>query len=537
MISLLQAWAVSGRTTLVLALTLGSAASSAAQTEAENLSTSFRQAARRVLPAVVTVRPVGGPSPIVGPDRFLRPDLPMPGADGPTASGPEPGGSGLVVDAEKGLVLTNDHVVQQASRVIVALPDGRQREARRVLRDPRSDLALLTIDPGGLEQADWGDSGNLEVGDWVLAIGQPFGLSGTVTAGIVSGTGRGLGGALFHEDLIQTDAAINPGNSGGPLVNLRGEVVGINLAFKSVNGGYEGVGFAVPSGRARRVAADLAEHGRVRRSYLGIEIHPVDAETAERLGQPGAISIAAVAAGSPADEAGIRPGDLLVAFQGMPTRGTGLLKSALEFAPTDEDLALTVDRDGRRVELRARPRSRDEEPPADLPPTQIPAPFEVLPGPIPIPLPMPSTGLEAAEPPLLLPEPTPSPAPTLPEPNASRSPTRFPELGLRLELVDDDLRRRFDLDPSVAGLIVVGVEPDGPSAQGGLEIGMVLTDAAGRRVTSLAEFRAALAGRPPGRDLLVRVLKGGRSSFRVIFDRSDPARSAPGPSTREDGPP
>jgi S1-C subfamily serine protease len=231
------------------------------QGEAETLSASFRKASKQVLPAVVTVRPVGGPRPFEGPDargRVLPPRLPgMPP--------PESGGSGVVINAEKGYVLTNDHVVQEAGRVEVTLHDGRARVASQVRRDPKSDLALLVIDPEGLTQADWGDSDALDTGDWVLAVGQPFGLSNTVTAGIVSGKGRGIGMAMY-EDLIQTDAAINPGNSGGPLVNLKGEVVGINTAIKTQGGGYEGVGFAVPASRARRVAADLAEHGRVRRA-------------------------------------------------------------------------------------------------------------------------------------------------------------------------------------------------------------------------------------------------------------------------------
>ena len=188
----------------------------------------------------------------------------------------EPGGSGVVIDAARGLVLTNDHVVQGAQQVVVVLGNGRERPVKQVWRDPKSDLALLSGRPRGLVQADWGDSDALDTGDWVLAIGQPFGLSGTVTAGIVSGKGRGIGIALY-EDLIQTDAAINPGNSGGPLVNLKGEVVGINTAIKTLGGGYEGVGFAVPASRARRVAADLAEFGRVRRAYLGVTIRPVDA--------------------------------------------------------------------------------------------------------------------------------------------------------------------------------------------------------------------------------------------------------------------
>ena len=268
---------VAGLAALFSTFALGSAPAFG-QGEAETLSASFRKAARRVLPAVVTVRPIGVASPfeaLPGPRPF--------GGGGPGEFGPdlprrEPGGSGVIIDAAKGYVLTNDHVVQGASRVVVTLPDGRERTAEQVRRDPKSDLALLVIDRRGLSQAEWGDSEALETGDWVLAIGQPFGLSDTVTAGIVSGKGRGIGMAMY-EDLIQTDAAINPGNSGGPLVNLNGEVVGINTAIKTLNGGYEGVGFAVPAARARRVAADLAEHGRVRRAYLGIQIGRVDRAT------------------------------------------------------------------------------------------------------------------------------------------------------------------------------------------------------------------------------------------------------------------
>ncbi|MEO6811179.1 MAG: trypsin-like peptidase domain-containing protein, partial [Isosphaeraceae bacterium] len=207
--------------------------------DTEGLSASFRTAARRVLPAVVTVQPVDLGFPV--------PTMPRPLGLDENIIPRHPGGSGVVIDAARGLVLTNDHVVQ-GRPVVVTLPDGRERAVTRVVRDPRSDLALLVINPEGLTAADWGDSETLDIGDWVLAVGQPFGLSGTVTAGIVSGKGRGIGAAVY-EDLIQTDAAINPGNSGGPLVNLKGQIIGINTAIKSINGSYEGVGFAVPASR------------------------------------------------------------------------------------------------------------------------------------------------------------------------------------------------------------------------------------------------------------------------------------------------
>jgi serine protease Do len=331
------------------------------QNEAESLSASFRKASQRALPAVVTVRAVGVEVEI-GPMGRRRPfggPFPPPGAFDPLWPPPSPTGSGVVIDAEKGFVLTNDHVVQGASRVMVTLHDGRERTATQIRRDPKSDLALLIIDGKGLTRADWGDSDSLAIGDWVLAVGQPFGLSGTVTAGIISGKGRGID-EVVYEDLIQTDAAINPGNSGGPLVNMKGEIVGINTAIKTSGGGFEGVGFAVPSARARRVAADLAEYGRVRRAFLGIAINAVDAGTAERLEQPGAVAITGVTKGSPAEEAGLQPGDVIVSIRGQPVRGVGALQSAIETAEVGQPLPLAIDRKGERVEVVIRPRAVTE---------------------------------------------------------------------------------------------------------------------------------------------------------------------------------
>jgi serine protease Do len=328
------------------------------QTEAEGLSASFRKASRKVLPAVVTVKPLGVPNPFEGSPRVngdpfgLNPNTPR-------AATREPSGSGVVIDAARGLVLTNDHVIASASQVVVMLGNGRERVASQVRRDPKSDLALLVIDPSGLVQAEWGDSEVLDTGDWVLAIGQPFGLSGTVTAGIVSGKARGIGIALY-EDLIQTDAAINPGNSGGPLVNLKGEVVGINTAIKTLGGGYEGVGFAVPSSRARRVASDLAEFGRVRRAYLGVTIRQLDASSAERLGSNAAAMITSVTTPSPAAEAGLRAGDVILLVDGRPIEGPGSLQARIEIARVGEPLNLTISRNGQSLVLPVKPETQPD---------------------------------------------------------------------------------------------------------------------------------------------------------------------------------
>ncbi|HEV3165670.1 MAG TPA: trypsin-like peptidase domain-containing protein [Isosphaeraceae bacterium] len=497
------------------------------QTEAESLSASFRKASQRGLPAVVTVHTTGLAnriSPLAGIDPFAAPGSrlhPLPR---------DSGGSGVVIDARKGLVLTNDHVVQGGSSVVVTLPDGRQRPAKEVRHDPLSDLALLVIEPGGLHQADWGDSDTLDTGDWVLAVGQPFGLSGTVTAGIVSGKSRGLGDLFVNEDLIQTDAAINPGNSGGPLVNLKGDVVGINVAFKTLGGGYEGVGFAVPSARARRVATDLAEFGRVRRAYLGVQIESLDPDEAEKIGHPGAVRITGLTAGSAAETAGLQSGDVLVKVKDRPIHGTSGLRSSVEFSQVGEPLELAYIRSGEEHTVQVRPQALPEalvEPPPAQPiePVVPQGPgLGIVPGP------------NLDEPPLI----TRPPSLNLPtvrrEQLDARSPTRFPELGLRLDELSPAHVRRFALDPGTDGLVVVGVQPDGPADKAGLEVGMVITDAAHRKVTDLGEFRAAIARRPKGQDLVLRVLKNGRAGFRVILDQTGSDTKSPSRTPAEPAP-
>ena len=463
-----------------------------------------------------------------------------------------------MIDAARGLVLTNDHVVQGAAQVVVVLGNGRERTVKQVWRDPKSDLALLSVDPSGLVQADWGDSDALDIGDWVLAIGQPFGLSGTVTAGIVSGKGRGIGIALY-EDLIQTDAAINPGNSGGPLVNLRGEVIGINTAIKTLGGGYEGVGFAVPASRARRVAADLAEFGRVRRAYLGVTIRPIDAASAERLNVPGAAMIMTIAPASPASEAGLQVGDVILQVNGKPVEGPGPLQALIEVAKVGEPINVTIARGGQTINFPVKPEPQPDRyslPPGATqpqpgininvpgarinvpgpninigPPAGVPAEGEPSLNPLPPAIPARGTTSplppKAGEKPVIRSRPAdpddPQPLPpAAPQETAARTPTRFPDLGLRLSEPTSALIRRFKFDREPQGLIVMGVEPDSPADRGGLEIGMVITDAANRKVASLPEFREALAKRPAGADLLVRILKGAKAEFRVIFDRTNP---------------
>nr|WP_143891225.1 DegQ family serine endoprotease [Tepidimonas alkaliphilus] len=225
-------------------------------------------------------------------------------------------GSGFVYSAD-GYIMTNAHVVESADEVIVTLPDKREFKARVVGADKRTDVALVKIDATGLKPVRIGDVERLKVGEWVMAIGSPFGLDNTVTAGIVSAKQRETGDFL---PFIQTDVAINPGNSGGPLINMRGEVVGINSQIYSRSGGFMGISFAIPIDEAVRVAEQLKAHGKVTRGRIGVAIEPVDKELAESLGLPqaGGALVRGVEEGSPAAKAGLEPGDIILRFDGKP---------------------------------------------------------------------------------------------------------------------------------------------------------------------------------------------------------------------------
>jgi Do/DeqQ family serine protease len=264
-------------------------------------------------------------------------------------------GSGVVVSAD-GYVLTNSHVVGNArAEVPVLMADKRELPARIVGVDEDTDIAVLKVDAANLPTLPWGDSSQLKVAEWVLAIGNPFGVLGqTVTLGIVSATGRTVGIADY-EDFIQTDAAINRGNSGGALINARGELVGINTAIFSETGGYQGIGFAVPSNLVRRVMTDLIEHGQVRRATIpGIRISAVTTRYAEQLGAPNTQGALVLRVDTRADayEAGIRPGDILVSFNGTPLEDAGQFMRMLSDATIGSTVSLGVFRDGKTVTIK-----------------------------------------------------------------------------------------------------------------------------------------------------------------------------------------
>ena len=265
-------------------------------------------------------------------------------------------GSGVIVDAARGLVITNHHVVSEAQEIVVLLKDRRVYRAQFVGSDPGTDIALLRIPAENLTAIRLGDSDAVNVGDFAVAIGNPFGIGQTVTSGIVSALGRSGIGADGYEEFIQTDASINPGNSGGALVNLRGELIGINTAIIGPSGGNVGIGFAVPTNMARAVIEQILKYGEVRRGRLGVETQDLTPETAKSLGvtvTEGAV-VLRVEKGSAAEKAGLRPKDVVIAVAERPIRASGELRNRVGLTPIGEEVDMTVLREGRQIKVRAR---------------------------------------------------------------------------------------------------------------------------------------------------------------------------------------
>ena len=269
-------------------------------------------------------------------------------------------GSGVIISSD-GYVVTNNHVVGEnngraiRTEVTISLPDKREIRGKIIGVDQATDIALLKLDLKGLQVIPWGDSSQLKVGEWVLAIGSPFQLNQTVTAGIVSATGRNDLGFTQYEDFIQTDAAINPGNSGGALVNTRGELVGINTGIYSESGGYQGIGFAVPSNLARRVVDELLKYGEVRRGSIGyLAVEKLTPELAREAGAPGTSGalVSRMSRDAEAFDAGIRPGDVVVAFNGQPITDPSQFMRMVSDARIGSTATVTVLREGRRIEFR-----------------------------------------------------------------------------------------------------------------------------------------------------------------------------------------
>jgi len=315
---------------------------------------------RKVSPAVVniatrgTIRERGAQNPLLD-DPFFRRFFDVPPDTGPRARPFQSAGSGVIFDARSGYIVTNAHVVENASEITVTLQDGRDLKAEIIGSDTPSDVAVLRVKTDGLTQIPLGDSARAEVGDFVVAIGNPFGLQHTVTSGIISGLSRSGINPDGYEDFIQTDASINPGNSGGALVNLRGELIGINTAILSRSGGNIGIGFAIPVNMARSVMEQLIRYGSVKRGQLGVSMYTVTPDIAHSLGLPSVVGalVSQVVEGSPADQAGIRTGDVITSVNSQPVKSNSELRNTIGLLRVGDKVEIGLLRDGKPLRVTA----------------------------------------------------------------------------------------------------------------------------------------------------------------------------------------
>jgi len=377
-------------------------------------------------------------------------------------------GSGIIVDPE-GYIITNNHVVSEADSVFVRTLDGKKYRAEIIGADSKTDIAVLKIDESGLEYLEFGDSDKLQVGEIVLAIGSPMSenLAHTVTQGIVSAKGRSDVGLAEYEDFIQTDAAINPGNSGGPLVNLDGELVGINTAIVTRSGGYQGIGFAVPSNMAKSILNSLLAEGRVVRGWLGVYIQPIGDQMAAALGLEdthGAL-VSEISPDSPANESDLEAGDVIVAVNGRSIATPGELQSAIAATSPGTNVKLDIIRNGKRKSVSVKL-------------GELPERFSVS-----------STDPGSAE----------------------------ERLGFSVKVFNRQSAIEYGLDTRLEGVIVDHVEKTASAARAGLREGDLIVEVNRQKVRSLSDFEDVVSDLDSGSSVLLRIIRGGRSLY-IAFE-------------------
>ena len=410
---------------------------------------------------------------------FLERNRPQ-GRGGPQPQQPAPDrktqslGSGFIIDAS-GLIVTNNHVIDGADEITVTLSDNTTLKAELVGKDERVDVALLRVKPDKpLVAASFGDSDTARVGDWVLAIGNPFGLGGTVTAGIVSARGRDIRSGPY-DDFIQTDAAINRGNSGGPLFNMNGDVIGINTAIYSPSGGSIGIGFSIPANMAKNVVAQLKEFGKARRGWLGVRIQQVTPDIAESLGlkEPIGAMVAGVNEGGPAESAKIRNGDIITKFNGQDVKEMKNLPRLVAETAIGQEVPVTLWRDGHEVTVQAKL--------GELPDDQKVA------------------------------------AGAAPGKTEGAKPTEIASLGLQLSALTPENRDRFQLSPEQKGVVIADVAANSSAAERGLKPGDVILEVQQEAVNSPADVQARVE----------TVRKQNRKSVLMLVQSGDGLRWVP----------
>jgi len=430
----------------------------------------FTELARKVSPAVIHISTIrvgdAGPlfrAPFGGEDPFSEFwkrffGAPLPYRD---LFRPRGFGSGFIIDPE-GFILTNNHVVENARKIVVKLSDKREMEARVIGADPKTDIALIKIDAkGSLPAAPLGDSGMLEVGEWVLAIGNPFGLDLTVTSGIVSAKGRNIGAGRY-DNFIQTDASIDPGNSGGPLVNMEGEVVGVNTTILSRSGGNIGIGFAIPINQVKELLPQLKEKGMVVRGWLGVAIQRVSPAIAESLGLEGARGalVASVSKGGPAEHGGVKVGDVITEFDEKVIKDSNDLPRMVASKPVGKEVQLKVIRDGKEVALAV------------------------------------TIGEQKGE-----------------EVVASAKSEK--NLGLKVQKLTPEVAANLGLGRA-EGVIITSVRPGSPGWEGGLRRGDVILEIDRKPIRNFSDYQKVVADIKKGKGVLLLVRRGEISIFLVL---------------------
>ncbi|MCM2472054.1 Do family serine endopeptidase [Rhizobium sp. CG5] len=408
-------------------------------------------------------------------------------------------GSGFVIDPA-GFIVTNNHVIENADDIEAIFPDGSKLKATLVGTDPKTDLSVLKVEPPEpLTAVKFGDSRQMRIGDWVMAIGNPFGLGGSVTVGIVSARGRNINAGPY-DNFIQTDAAINKGNSGGPLFNMKGEVIGINTAIISPSGGSIGIGFSVPTELAENIIKQLIEFGEARRGWLGVRIQPVPEDMAKTAGLTrghGAL-VSSVIEGGPVAKGPILVGDVIIKFDGKEIIESRDIVRVVAESPVETDLDVVVVRDGKQMTLKVRlGRLEDAEAASVAQATEQ----------------SPEAGTDD---PTIMPEDG-TPAPETPEAPSDETVPVGPVLGLSLGVIDDAARAANGIGEGVEGVLITKVEPGSPADQKSLKVGEVIVEAAQEFVETpkdLADTVAAL--KAEGRRSVHLMVANGAGDLRFV---------------------
>lgn len=390
-------------------------------------------------------------------------------------------GSGMIIN-EDGYILTNEHVIHGVNRdkIIVTLPNNKSYKAKIVEVDTESDIAVLKIDGNGLPTVVLGDSDSIQVGQWVIAVGNPFGFAlselnkkyePTVTVGVISATGRAIragerGENRVYTDLIQTDASINPGNSGGPLVNIYGEVIGINTAILTPTGGSIGIGFAIPINKAKRLLQSLVKYGEIKWPWIGIYMQELTPELAEKFEVEKGVLVADVVSDSPAEKAGIKPGDVIQEVNGQPVETPLDLKEAVLKTEIGEKIKIVLVREGKRIEVEL---------------VTAPKPEKII---------------------------------------EAKGEIEEKLLGIRVAEITPELRERYKIGKEEKGVVIVEVESGGPADRVGITPGDVIKGVNRERIENLSDFESAMSKVEPGETVLLRLRHGLWSMFVTIRTRS-----------------